>query len=305
VREARIWVGPDRQEVLAAAVERAGGTLVADAAHANAIVWSQHGYRPDGITDVLHPGIEWVQLESAGVEGWIARGLIDRARVWTGAQGVYAADVAEHVLAFVLAAARRLGEAARRSSWAPLGGERLAGRTVGIVGAGGIGREVIARLAPFRVRTLALTRSGRSVPGADRSLGPAGLNELLEESDFVVLLAPLTPETRGMIAARELRLIGPAGWLVNVARGALVDTRALVAALEERRIAGACLDVTDPEPLPDGHPLWTFDNVLITPHVANPPDVRFEPLAERVEENVRRFREGRDLVGVVDLDRAY
>ncbi|MDQ3891057.1 MAG: D-isomer specific 2-hydroxyacid dehydrogenase family protein [Actinomycetota bacterium] len=305
MKEARVWLGPDRPDVIAAAIEDAGGRLVAAPDEANAVVWSQRGYEPEGIQDVLHDAIEWVQLESAGVEDWIQRGLVDRARVWTGAQGVYAPDVAEHVLAFLLAATRRLPQAARRTSWGPLSGDRLAGKAVAIVGAGGIGREVITRLRPFRARALALTRSGRTVEGADESLGPERLDELLERSDYVVLSVPLTPETRGMISERELALMPSHAWLVNVGRGALVDACALVAALEQGRIGGACLDVTDPEPLPDGHPLWGFENVLITPHVANPWEVHFEPLAERVAENVRRFRDGRDLLGVVDLDRSY
>ena len=107
------------------------------------------------------------------------------------------------------------------------------------------------------------------MPGAARSLGPDALDELLTESDYVVLCAPLTPETHGLIGARELDLLGPAGVLVNVARGALVDTDALVAALRDGRVGGAFLDVTEPEPLPDGHPLWSEPRALITPHVAN------------------------------------
>ena len=141
--------------------------------------------------------------------------------------------------------------------------------------------------------------------GADRSLHAAGLHSVLAESDFVVLAVPLTEETRGLIRERELELIGRDGWLVNVARGAIVVTEALVEALEHDRLGGACLDVTDPEPLPPEHPLWRLDNVLVTPHVANPPGTTYEPLARLVEENVRRFRDGRELRGVVDPERGY
>ena len=118
------------------------------------------------------------------------------------------------------------------------------------------------------MRVLALTRAGRDVPGAERSFGPDGLDALLEQSDYVVLCAPLTPDTHGLIGARELDLIGPEGVLLNVGRGQLVDTAALVEALRAGRLGGACLDVIDPEPLPDGHPLWSEPRVLITPHVA-------------------------------------
>ncbi len=215
--------------------------------------------------------------------------------------------MAEHAVLLVLAAARHLPQAARATEWRhrDLGGERLAGRTVGIVGAGAIGRETIARLRPFGVRILAQTRSGREVAGADRSLGAAELEDLLRESDFVVLAAPLTPETRGLVGERELELLGPDGWLVNVGRGPLVDTDALVRALEAGRLGGACLDVTDPEPLPPDHPLWRFPNVLVTPHVANPIGTTDELYARVIEENVRRFREGRDLLGEIDPRRGY
>jgi len=302
VRAARVWLGPDTHPLLVEAVERGGGSLV-DSNAANVIVW--HGWPPGRIRQVLHAGIEWVQLDLTGVERWLEEGLVDRERSWTIVRDAYAPDVADHVVAFVLAAARRLPEAARRVAWGPLDGERLTGRTVGFVGGGAIVRESIPRLQPLGVRILGLTRSGRAVEGAERSYGPEGLAELLQESDYAVLAAPLTPDTRGLIGLDELDLIGPRGWLVNVARGALVQTDALVRALEEGRLGGACLDVTDPEPLPEGHPLWRFANVLVTPHTANPPGTVEEPLAHLIEENVSRFREGRELLGRLDHERGY
>ena len=302
MRDVRVWLGPRAHPLLAEAIRRTGGTLV-EPAEANVVVW--HGWPPSRIREVLHSGIEWVQLDLTGIERWMEEGLIDGERRWTLVADVYAPDVADHVVAFVLAAARRLAEAARRTAWAPLAGERLAGRTVGFVGGGAIAREAMVRLRPLGVRILVLTRSGRSVAGADRSLRAGDLDELLIESDYAVLAAPLTPETRGLIGGRELDLLGPSGWLLNVARGALVQTDALVRALAEGRIGGACLDVTDPEPLPEGHPLWRFRNVLVTPHAANPPGTTEEPLARLVEDNLRRFREGRDLRGLVDRERGY
>jgi phosphoglycerate dehydrogenase-like enzyme len=304
VSRPRVWVGPEPNEEVAAAVERGGASVVARAEEAEAVVWLSWS-RAAEMSGALHDGIRWVQLPSAGVDRWVAQGLLDDRRLWTGAQGAYADDVAEHVLAFVLAAARRLPQAAKRRTWARDEGRRLAGATVGIVGAGGIGAAVIARLSPFGARVLALTQSGREVPGADRSLSAEGLDEFLQESGYVVLALPLTEESRGLIGARELDLIGPDGWLVNVARGAIVQTDALVDALREERIAGACLDVTDPEPLPEGHPLWDFENVLVTPHVANPPHLEMAVLAARVEENVRRYVSGEELVGRIDVGRGY
>jgi phosphoglycerate dehydrogenase-like enzyme len=300
----RIWIGPEPNDVVAAAVERGGGLIVEEPGKAEAFVWLSWS-RAAEIADVLHEKIRWVQLPSAGIDRWVGQGLLDNLREWTGAQGAYADDVAEHVLAFLLAAAKRLPQAAKRRSWERDEGRRLAGATVGIVGAGGIGVGVIERLAPFGARVLALTRSGREVSAAARSLPMEDLDELLEASDYVVLALPLTDESRGLIGLRELELIGPEGWLLNVARGAIVQTDALVEALRERRIAGACLDVTDPEPLPDGHPLWDFENVLMTPHVANPPHLEIAALASRVEENVLRFAAGEELLGRIDVARGY
>jgi phosphoglycerate dehydrogenase-like enzyme len=302
--DARIWLGPEQPGELVAAIEGAGGTLVSSD-RANAIVWSTYENEPETISDVLHDGIEWVQLDSAGVDVWLEAGLIDKGRVWTAAQGVYAARVAEHAIALLLVAARGIAQAARATQWGAVPGEGLLGKTVGIVGAGGIGREVIARLGGFGVRILALTRSGRATAGADASYGPEQLDRLLSDSDFVVLAMPLTPKTQGIIGARELELLGSHGWLVNVGRGQLVDTLALVSAIERGHIAGACLDVVDPEPLPPGHPLWSLPNVLITPHVANPWEQHYEPYARRVAENVARFRQDAALRGVVDPERSY
>jgi phosphoglycerate dehydrogenase-like enzyme len=296
----RVWVGPEPNEAVAAAVERGGASVVARPDEADAVVWLSWS-RASEMSGVLHDGIRWVQLPSAGVDRWVAQGLLDDRRTWTGAQGAYADDVAEHVLAFILAAARRLPQAAKQRSWVRDEGNRLAGATVGIVGAGGIGAAVIQRLAPFGAAVVALTHSGREVPGAAQSLGADGLDELLAASDYVVLALPLTEESHGLIGARELDLLGPEGWLLNVARGAIVQNEAL----REKRIAGACLDVTDPERLPDDHPLWRFENVLVTPHVANPPHLEIATLAARVEENVRRLVAGEELVGRIDVGRGY
>lgn len=308
--DARVWLSPEAPDTIADAVRRGGGELV-PGERANAIVW--YGYEhlaPEQVPlarSLLRDDVRWVQLDSAGVEAWFEHGLVDDARVWTSAAGAYGPAVAEHIVAFVLAAAKRLPEAARSTTWRKpeLEGRRLAGSTVGIVGAGAAGRDAIRLLAPFDVRILALTRSGRDVPGADRSLGPDGLDELLSASDYVVLCTPLTPATEGLIGARELELLGSEGVLVNVGRGGLVDTDALLEALSAGRLRGAALDVTDPEPLPDGHPLWSDPRVLITPHVANTREQLDAALAHRVEENVVRFRAGQDLLGPIDPAAGY
>jgi phosphoglycerate dehydrogenase-like enzyme len=304
---ARVWLNPGAPDLIADAVRRGGGAIV-PIEGANAIVWyGSPPADPADLRDRLHASITWVQVMQAGVEEWFDRGLIDDVRLWTSAVGAYTVAVAEHIVALLLASAKRLPECARSEVWRKpeLEGRAFAGSTVGIVGAGGIGHETIRRLEPFGVRVLASTRSGADVPGAARSLGTADLDELLRESDYVVLCAPLTPETHGLIGARELDLLGPEGVLVNVGRGALVDTDALVAALRERRIRGALLDVTEPEPLPDGHPLWSEPRALITPHVANTRAQLDAALARRVEQNVARFAAGEQPIGAIDPAAGY
>jgi phosphoglycerate dehydrogenase-like enzyme len=299
--EPRVWVWP-ASELLESAVGSGGGSVV-PLAEANAIVCT--GDDVELLRRSILPGIRWVQLGAAGIEMWFDAGLMSQDVVWTAAKGVYARPIAEHSLALILAAARGLPERARARSWGPTGGRLIAGATVGVIGAGGIGAELIGLLAPLGVRTIALTRDARTVPNADVNVGPDSLPSLLEQSDYVVLAAALTAETAGMISAASLAHMRPNAWLINIARGGLVDTEALVAAIRAGTIGGAALDVTDPEPLPDGHILWTLPNVLITPHVASTPALGAHFLANRVEENVRRFGHGHELLGVVDQSLGY
>jgi len=301
VADARIHLGPKEDEAIANAVERAGGTL-APADGAEGIVWLGG---PDDLRPALGDGVRWVQLPSAGVENWVASGILDDRRTWTSAAGAYAPQVAEHALALVLATARRLGEAARLTSWDQRFGRTLSGATVAIVGAGGIGRALIPMLAPLGVRVVAVTRSGREVEGADESVSTDDLGAVWPRADVVVVAAPATAATQHLVDTEVLRALPAHALLVNVARGSLVDTDALVAALREGEIGGAGLDVTDPEPLPDGHPLWAQPRALITPHTANPPSAMNAGLAERVAENVARFVAGHELLGVIDPERAY
>jgi phosphoglycerate dehydrogenase-like enzyme len=299
----RIYVGPKAIPELLDAVSSAGAEIATDPAEASAIVW--FGGSPKDFGEFDHDGIRWVQLPSAGVEGWFAAGPLPAGKQFTSAVGSYAESVAEHSLALMLAGARRLPELARRRSWTRVTSASLFDSTVGIVGAGGIGKALIDLLVPFRATVLAVNRSGNPVPGAQKTLTPDGLDEVLRESQFVVIGAPATPQTRHLIGRRELSLMRPDSWLVNIARGSLVDTDALVEALRNGEIGGAALDVTDPEPLPDGHPLWTLDNALITPHSANPEHLLLPNLVRRVHGNVRHYLAGEPLDGIVDITHGY
>jgi len=293
-----IHVGPDPEEWLEDAV-RAGGGRVVSADEADAIIVNSGGGDPSRVASLITARTRWVQLPSAGIESWVEAGVITDDAVWTSAAGAYGPQVAEHALALLLAGARRLQVAARAQTWDRQPGRVVAGSTVALVGFGGIGRCLLPMIKPLGVRVLAVTDSD-PVEGVDRTVPRDAYRDVLPEADHVVLLAALTPQTRGMIGAAELDAMRDDAWLINVGRGGLVDTDALVEALREERIGGAALDVTDPEPLPDGHPLWTLPNALITPHVANPQEAHDAALAERVRENVRRFAAGETLLGVID-----
>jgi len=297
-----VFVHGDASGLLEPAV-RAGGGSLAPLEQANVLVWASGDAAE--LRATLHPGIEWVQFRPAGMERWLEQGVIDEERLWTAGKGTFAAPIAEYVLTMLFAAARHLPEVLAQRTWREPPARLVAGSTLGIVGAGGIGRAVLEAVTPHAVRTLALTRSGRAVPGATESLGPDGLDRLLGASDWVLLSAPQTADTRGLVGARELALMQRHAWLINVARGSLVDTGALVAALRDGTIAGAALDVTDPEPLPDGHPLWELPNAILTSHSANTQAMGDVCVAERVRENVRRFASGEELLGLVSLADGY
>ena len=291
-----------------AAVVRAGGSLVAPGV-AGAIVWTDPR-DPEALRRVLAESpARWIQLPFAGIERFHAAGVLDPNRTWTCAKGVYGPASAEHALALLLLAARALHRHVRARRWLRAGdgrpARRLADGTVLIVGTGGIGRSLAMMLAPLGPRIIAVNRSGRPMDGAERTVALADLGEVLPQADWVVIAAPLTAETRGIFDARAFQSMKRDAWIVNVARGGLVDTDALVAALRDGKIGGAALDVSDPEPLPEGHPLWSMDDVVVTSHTANTWRMALPALAALVERNVRRFARGEPLEGLVDVEAGY
>ncbi|MEA2452482.1 MAG: hypothetical protein QOG04_1192 [Actinomycetota bacterium] len=305
----RIAIAPATTDELQAAVRAGGGEPVDDATDADGLVWV-NPRDPQGLGDLLKASrATWVQLPFAGIEAFIAAGVVDPARTWTCTKGVYGPACAEHALALMLAAARRLHEHIKASSWRQGGfgspERRLDGTTALVIGTGGIGKAFVPMARPLGIRIVGLNRSGTPLEGADRTVKADRLHDEIGDADWVVIAAASTPETRHMIDARALEHMRDTAWIVNVARGELMDTDALVAALEARSIGGAALDVTDPEPLPDGHPLWTLDNVIITPHVANTWDMAVPELVGIVERNVAHFAAGDGLEGLVDPAAGY
>lgn len=291
-----VWVSPD-------------ATFAGDPADAAAYFrwWGE----PSVFEHVLHdaPRLRWVHTPSAGVEHLLTPALVERDISLTNSAGVHAIPIAEFVIAFLLSHAKglpALWAAQTRSHWTrdpePL---ELLGATLLIVGMGGIGEALAERAAAFGMRVWGSRRLPRPSPHAERVVGPDGWRPLLPEADYVVVAAPLTPATHGMIDAAALAAMKPTAYLVNVARGPLVDERALIEALRAGRIAGAALDTFDQEPLPEGHPLWQMPNVFVTPHAtAYSPRMHERQIALFLE-NLQRFRSGQPLLNLVDLTKGY
>jgi len=309
--ELRVAVEPQGvRDWIRKVVDEAGAVVVEDPADATALIWTDPG-GGDGGPDRLkalvgaNPQLRWVQLPWAGVEPYAQAGVFDHDRVWTAGKGVYAQPVAEHALALALAGLRNLKRFSMAQSWGEQSGISLHGGRVTIFGGGGITQELVPLLRPLGCAITVVRRHARPMEGVETVLDFSARYEALKGADVVVLALALTPETRGLIGEIELELMEPHAWLVNVARGEHVVTEDLVIALREDAIGGAALDVTDPEPLPEGHPLWELPNCIITPHTANTEDMAVPLLSARIAENVRRFAAGAPLIGVVDPDLGY
>jgi len=262
-----------------------------------------------GVPPSLYPRagrLRWLQAMGAGVEWALVPELPDRVTV-TRAPGVFGPWMAEYVLGWCLWITQRVEryrEAQRRRQWlAELLPARLGGATMVIVGLGDIGRAIARTARALGMRVVGVSRSGRPVREALRVDRVTALARALGEADWVVVVLPLTAQTRGLIGARELAAMRRSAWLINVGRGPVIDEAPLVAALQERRIAGAVLDVFASEPLPPQHPLWNLDNAVITPHISGPSTP--EEIAPIFDDNLRRFLVGRRLRHVVDRARGY
>ena len=269
------------------------------------------------------PRLGWVHSASAGVERALTPAAAERGLVITNARGVFSRPIAEYVLMMILAVSRRLPgllELQRERTWQPLEGVELRDVTVGIVGLGSIGRAVGALATAFGCRVIAVRR--RSEAGAEAAAtdeesrsfgevmlervgGPEGLPQLLADSDFVVLATPLTPETQNMIDAEALSVMKPGAWLINIARGGLVDERALLNALRDGAIGGAVLDTFRDEPLPPSSPFYDLPNVIVTPHTSWSSGRVLDRSVELFCDNLRRFAAGEPLLNVVDPDAGY
>jgi phosphoglycerate dehydrogenase-like enzyme len=269
------------------------------------------------------PRLSWVHSASTGVERALTPAAIDRQIVITNARGVFSRPIAEYVMMMILAISRRLPhllELQRERTWQPLEGAELRDVTVGVVGLGSIGRAVASLSTAFGCRVIATRRrvdgdEPLAAPDAEnllpaepvieRVLGPEGLPELLGESDFIVLAAPLTPETENMIDASALAAMKPGAWIINVARGALVDERALLRALREGPIGGAVLDTFRDDPLLPSSPFYDLPNVVVTPHTSWSSGRVLDRSVELFCDNLQRYARGEPLLNIVDPSLGY
>jgi phosphoglycerate dehydrogenase-like enzyme len=300
----RIALAPHHAPDWMAEAIAAGGGEICELATADGVIWGDPR-NPAALAETLDaaPQVTWVQLPFAGIENFVH--LVDDERVWTCGKGVYAEPVAEMALTLSLAGLRSVGHYARVGSWTAPEGRNLLGARVSILGGGGIAQSLVRLLRPFDCHITVVRRSVHDMDGVDEVLESDRYADALAGADLVVLALALTEDTDRLIGLEELELMERHAWLINVARGGHVVTDELVTALRNGVIGGAALDVTDPEPLPADHPLWAFDNCIITPHVGNTPEMARPLLSERITTNVRRFALGEELVGLVDTDAGY
>ncbi|HET9498126.1 MAG TPA: D-2-hydroxyacid dehydrogenase [Candidatus Limnocylindria bacterium] len=257
------------------------------------------------------PNLRWIHSISAGIDKVVTPLSRHRGLQVTNARGVFSRPIAEYVVMMCLVIARRLPQLLdlqRERTWQPLRGEELGGLTVGVIGYGSIGAEVARLLEPFGTRVLATRRRPELGAGGHANVevwGVDRLHELLRASDVVVIAAPLTDETAGLIGATELQEMPSHAWLINIARGRLVDEMALRRALANGWIGGAVLDVFDEEPLPPDSPLYDTPNLVITPHTSWSSDRVVERSIDLFVANLERYLRAEPLENLVDLEAGY
>ena len=256
------------------------------------------------------PTVRWVHCRAAGLDDLLSPEVVEHPVTLTNGTGVFSPPLGEFVLGAVIYFAkdfRRLMRQQMAGIWEPFDVDAVAGRTAGIVGYGDIGRAAATRLKAFGLNILALRRSipAAADPVVSKYYATERLAEMIPQCDYVVVTAPLTAETRGMIGAREFALMKRDAVVINVGRGAVIDEPAMIAALTENRILGAALDVFSTEPLPEGHPFFRLENVLLSPHSTDHTRDWLERAMQFFLDQFARFAKGEKLLNVVDKRRGY
>ena len=285
--------------------------LLKQAPEADAVLYAYHQGSLLGSILPLAPRLCWVHSLWTGVEGILVPELLAHPAPLTNGRGVFGDPLADWTMAAILHFAfdlRRVIAQQEQGVWRLVHGTPVSGRTLGIVGFGGIGGAAARRAKAFGMRVAALRRRPElSTPDGlvDAVYGPDRLVDLMAASDYVLAAAPLTPATRGLIGEKAMAAMKSTAVIVNVGRGPVIDEQALIQALESQRIRGAALDVFAVEPLPDGHPFWSMSNVLLSPHTADRVEGFLDPAFDCFFENLERFRRGETLLNVVDKHAGY
>jgi phosphoglycerate dehydrogenase-like enzyme len=279
-----------------------------DLADAEIMITYGEDITPDWIAKC--PKLKWIQVISAGLELMPFPEIDARGILVTNARGIHKGPMAEYTLGMILMFSRRFVELYQNQQkrlWdRTIRIDELSGQTLGIVGAGAIGSEIAKRAQAFGMHTLGVAATRREVDGVDEMFDSSGLDEVLQRSDYVVVIVPLTDGTRGLIGAREIGLMKESAVLINIARGLVVDENALLTALQEKKIRGAGLDVFVEEPLPEDHPFWGLDNVVVTPHLSSRSPKYMERAQEIFRNNLRVYKGGAgEMINVIDTKKGY
>jgi phosphoglycerate dehydrogenase-like enzyme len=287
------------------ALELGGAKLSPMGSDVRGLIWTDYS-SPGALGELIdrNPQLEWVQLPFAGVDAFAKQ--LDKNVLFTSAKGAYREPVAEHALMLALALGRKLPVRIKASSWGKREAFSFYDSKVLLIGAGGISDELTRLLAPFRAE-ITVVRNNADLPfaGAKKVAGLEKLDSLIPEADLVIVTCALTEQTRGLINYQRLSLFKPTAYLVNVARGPIVVSDDLIRALDNGLLAGSGLDVTDPEPLPDGHAFFGRDDLILTPHTADTKEIVTRLFATRIEQNVKAFLGNGAWVGEVSPSLGY
>jgi phosphoglycerate dehydrogenase-like enzyme len=287
------------------ALELGGAKLSPMGSDVRGLIWTDYS-SPAALGELIdrNPQLEWVQLPFAGVDAFAKQ--LDKKVLFTSAKGAYREPVAEHALTLALALGRKLPVRIKASSWGTREAFSFYDSKVLLIGAGGISEELIKLFAPFRAE-ITVVRNNTELPfaGAKKVAGLEELDSLIPEADLVIVTCALTAQTRGLINFKRLSLFKPTAYLVNVARGPIVVSDDLIRALDDGLLAGAGLDVTDPEPLPVGHAFFGRDDLILTPHTADTKEIVTRLFATRIEQNVKAFLGNGTWVGEVSPSLGY
>ena len=300
-----VAIEPKSDPAYEQAVVSAGGEVATLSDQVSALIWTDYS-APEKLAQVLehNPQIEWVQLPFAGVDAFAE--ILSAPVRFTSAKGSYKEPVAEHALALSLALGRKIPVRVKATSWGKREAVSFYDSNILIVGAGGIAEELIGMLKPFRAK-ISICRNQADAPlaGSQEVFGLDQLGDKISQADLVVIACALTDKTRGLFNMELFSKMKPTAFLVNVARGPIIKSTDLLDALDKGLLAGAAVDVTDPEPLPDGHPFFGRDDLIVTPHTADTKEIVMRHFALRVQQNVKAFLGQGPWIGEVDPERGY